>query len=359
MTKILWNGTSLAQSRREGYKDAEDQILANIKTKGIQIDHTCLIPSDVQNLNSAGIGLQYESTGSTVDCDILINNRLPSDYSFCSGYNIGFSYWETTRLPSNWVDNMNKMDEVWTTSEWAKQTFIESGVKVPVYNFRLGVDSNLYYPQLRKDPHRPFTFLSIGSPSTRKNSQIAVDAFLKLFNGFDNFLLLYKSVDAPDARIYENGNLKSLYDHPNILVVDSEITSEDLSYLYNRVDCVLYPTSGEGWGLLPFQSIAKGIPTICTNATACTEYAEMSVPLNFKMGQSKMSGIYEGCGEWAEPDFDDLCDKMLYVVSDYSEIAEKTYNNAMKKYQEMTWDSAAEDYGQRLWQILKEQKHKL
>jgi len=205
---------------------------------------------------------------------------------------------------------------------------------VPVFNFKLGVDKNLYSPSLKKYPHRPFTFLSIGSPSIRKNSQIAVNAFLKLFGERDDVHLLYKSVDSPDARIFKNGEMKSVYNQP-------------------------YPTSGEGWGLLPYQSLAKAIPTICTNATACTEYAELSVALDYKMGTANMNGIYEGHGQWAEPNFQDLCDKMLYVISSYEEVSAKTYQNVVKVYDEMIWESAVKDYGNRICQILKEQKVKL
>jgi glycosyltransferase involved in cell wall biosynthesis len=122
--------------------------------------------------------------------------------------------------------------------------------------------------------------------------------------------------------------------------------------LYNSVDCVLYPTSGEGWGLLPFQSIAAGIPTICTNATGCTEYAELSVPLDYKWSKINMSGIYENAGEWAEPSFDDLCDKMLYVTKNYDKVAEHTYKGSLEIAKKFTWQKVIEKYKRRLCRIL-------
>ena len=57
-----------------------------------------------------------------------------------SQYSIGFTYWETTALNPRWVDDMNKMDEIWTTSEFMKNVFINSGVHKPVYAFSFGVD---------------------------------------------------------------------------------------------------------------------------------------------------------------------------------------------------------------------------
>lgn len=331
---IVWNGTSLGQERNEGYKSAEDNLFAQLQD--INIYKVCL------------------GQFAHVDADILINNRLPMDYHISDGYNIGFTYWETTKLPSSWVDSMNNMDEIWTTSSWAKDVFINSGVRVPVFNFKLGVDSQLFRPNLKTEPRKPFTFLSIGSPSTRKNSQLAVDAFIKLFGKDDAYHLIYKSVDAPDARIRdESGISQSLYDYPNITVIDRDVPLSELSQIYDMADCLIYPTSGEGWGMLPYQAIAKAIPTICTDATAATEYAKLSIPLDYEWSDYNMSGIYSDCGQWAKPNFDDLCDKMLYIVNYYDLVANHTYSNVIEVYETMTWESVAKDYRERLCQILK------
>lgn len=357
--KIVLNGIGENHSRNEGYKVAEDNIFSYLKNKNIDIKYRSLMPANFLDLYNSGIGIQYESDSeTTIDEDILINHRLPLDYSVSNKYNIGFTYWETTELPSSWVSRMNQMNEIWTTSLWARNVFIESGVTVPVYNFRLGVDK-LFYPKKRIVNDSKFTFLCIGSPSTRKNSQMTVDAFIKVFSGDDRIRLLYKSIDSPDARWYRNGQMSRISDHPQIDVIEDDVPIEELSNIYDASDCVVYPTSGEGWGMLPYQGIAKGIPTICTNATGCTEYAELSVPLNFTMGKNKMPGIYSNSGSWAEPDFDDLCAKMLYVYNNYDVVSDYTYNNAVLNEQTMSWDSAAEGYYERLCQISKELKTKL
>jgi hypothetical protein len=351
--RIIWNGTSLVSPRSDGYSVAEIEICNRLQALGVDFDKECLIPNGIKTMIGAGINLSYQSDNAVfVESDILINNRLPMDYSFCNGYNIGFSYWETNRLPKEWVERMNQMDEIWTTSNWAKQVFIDSGVTVPVFAFNLGVHPE-FHPVKRKLKNNTFTFMSIGSPSTRKNSQLTVNAFLKMFEGREGVRLLYKTIDSPDARIHRNGEIFSILKHPQIDVVEDDLPIKQLSDLYDSVDCLVYPTSGEGWGMLPFQGIAKGIPTICTNATACTEYAEWSVPLDYKWSTYNISGIYSDSGDWAEPNFDDLCDKMLYVYNNYDEVSEFTYNNAVKNYSNITWDAAVEGYYERLCQISK------
>ena len=339
--KIVWNGTSLGQETNEGYKNAEDNIVSRLMLSGFDVYQTCL------------------SQFAYVECDVLINNRLPMDYQVSSGYNIGFSYWETTALPPLWVEKMNMMDEIWTTSVWAKDIFINSGVTVPVYSFKLGIDPEYFSPVLRQRKNQ-FVFGSIGSPSSRKNSQMVVDAFLKLFGDNDNVKLLYKTMGPPDARINNKTiNVKSLYEDERFIVVDNDLGLKDFAKLYDEIDCLVYPTRGEGFGLIPFQAIAKGIPTICTNETACTEYAHLSVPLDSELTDNAMFGIYENCGYWAEPNFNDLCDKMLYVYNNYDVVANNTYNNVLSVYDEMSWDYAAEGYENRLCQVLNELTAKL
>lgn len=347
---IIWSENGSCRPS-EGYGVASTNILNQLISKGIDIKRDQV--SNAPNFGGLSKMIAYFDL-TDLNIDFIINHSLPDVYRKGNSYSIGFSYWETNKLRRDWIPYMNNMDEVWTTSRWAKEVFIDSGVKVPVYDFKLGIDQSLYYPELRKRKSN-FVFLSIGSPSTRKNSQMAVSAFIKLFGNKEEYSLIYKSNGPPDARI--NNDIPDarmgLKDHSRIKVIDWEVSESELAELYDQADCVLYPTSGEGWGILPMQGIAKGIPTICTNATACTEFAELSIPLDFSWSTHKMSGIYSGAGEWAYPNFDDLCDKMLYVVNNYDEVAKHTYKGAKHIQNNLTWDKVTIPMADRICQIMK------
>ena len=103
--------------------------------------------------------------------------------------------------------------------------------------------------------------------------------------------------------------------------------------IYNQAHCLVYPTNGEGFGLIPFQGIATGLPTIVTNATACADFAEMSVPLDSSPAPGK--GIH--LGDWVNPDLDDLRDKMKYVYENFDEVKEKTLHSANIIHSTQTW----------------------
>ena len=345
---IVWSDNQIPKFS-EGYGYTPDCLYQFIGSSGLPIRRSKpTMPSEIGRIQ-AGINLGYFEKKEHVN-EIVINYSVPDTFAKSLKYSVGFTFWETNRLPTDWVRDCNNMDEIWTCSKAMQEVFINSGITKPVHEFKLGVDPKIYFPK-KQSINGTFKFLSMGSPSTRKNSQIAVDAFLKVFGQDDGCELIYKSNGPQDARIYINGSMYPL-EHPRIKVINHEVTVEELGEIYDSANCLLYPTSGEGWGLIPFQAIAKGIPTICTNALAATEFANMSVPLDFKWGTKNMSGIYENAGEWAEPNFDDLCDKMLYVVNNYAEVCDETYRGAEFINQNMTWEHVSQKYIARLKDIV-------
>ena len=355
---LVWSDNQVPKDS-EGYGYVPYSIFPFLENSGLPIRRSfprgweqigqLQLPQEIATLNGMGIGYMEKDECSN---EIIINHSTPSAFIKSNIYSIGFTYWETNRLPNDWVTACNKMDEIWTCSLEMQKIFIASGIERPVYEFKLGVNPDIFYPKLRT-PHSPFTFLSMGSPSSRKNSQMTVDAFLKLYDGNHDYRLLYKTNGEPDGRIYRGGTMYPLR-HPQIEVIDDNVSHERLGEIYDMADCLVYPTSGEGWGMIPFQAIAKGIPTICTDALASTEYAYMSVPLDFKWDKWKMNGIYSDAGEWAVPDFDDLCDKMQYIATNYEEVANKTYQSALHINKNMTWGQVSKSYIDRMKDILKE-----
>lgn len=347
---IVWSSNNLAKFS-EGYGYTADCLYKFIGSSGLPIRTSKpSMPDEIGRIQS-GIGLGYFQKNDYVN-EIVINHSVPDVFCKSLKYSVGYTYWESNHLPDNWVRDCNRMDEVWTCSEFMRHVFVKSGVTKPVYEFKLGVDPDLYFP-IKRTPHNQFTFISIGSPATRKNSQMAVDAFLKVFGNNENYRLIYKSNGPPDART-STGNMVGPLNHPRITVIDDEYSHVDFAKLYDQADCLLYPTRGEGWGNIPFQGIAKGIPTICTNATACTEYASMSVPLDFSWDSQSMFGLYSGAGQWAKPNFDDLCDKMVFVADNYEAISKKTYDSALLINKNMTWEKVSQKYIDRMKTILLE-----
>lgn len=252
-------------------------------------------------------------------------------------YRVGYTPWESSEIPDYWPSRMREMDEIWTTCNYIKDIYESYNVNETIKVIPHGIDPEIWKIENRYLTDK-FIFFHVGGPTDRKGGQRVVDAFLSLFGDNEDVFLLMKSNGPSEARYYDKKlGFGGAYRHPRIHVIESYISTEDLVKLYNRSHCLVYPTNGEGFGLIPFQGIASGLPTICTNATGCADFASMSVPLDSKPTAGQ--GIH--LGDWVEPDFHDLCEKMLYVYNNFDEVKEKTLQSASIIHTTQTWDHIA------------------
>jgi glycosyltransferase involved in cell wall biosynthesis len=248
-------------------------------------------------------------------------------------YRVGYTPWESSVVPDSWRETMPQMQEIWTPSQYCVDIFEENNLNKIIRKVPHGIDPELWKIENRYLTDK-FIFFHVGGPTARKGGQRVVDAFLDLFDGNDDVMLILKSNEDTECRFYKNGvDFKSAAAHPQIVSINYQVAVEDLVRLYNRSHCLVYPTNGEGFGLIPFQGIATGLPTIVTNATACADFAELSVPLDSK--PTKGVGVH--LGDWVEPDADDLRDKMRYVYDNYNEVKEKTLESARLIHNTQTW----------------------
>lgn len=252
-------------------------------------------------------------------------------------YRVGYTPWESTVIPKTWVPRMNEQDEIWTPATFCKDVFEAHGVK-EVTVIPHGINPE-HYPIVEGEPDAPFTFIHVGGPTERKGGARVVNAFLDLFDGNRDIQLVMKSTGFSEGRWEpRGGGQRNASEHPQITVYEFPADINFMREFYGRGHCMVYPSNGEGFGLIPFQAIASGIPTICTNGTAMSDFANMSIPLDFTWGPGE--GIHYG--DWCIPDEQDLRDKMLWVVDNWREAKDKTMKNAKWIHQNQTWDNVAD-----------------
>lgn len=252
---------------------------------------------------------------------------------------IGYTPWESTLIADTWPYLMNQCDEIWTTSQFCSEVFVANGITVPVHVVPHGIDPDVWTIQEREVGGR-FKFLHVGGETGRKNVQMVVDAFLDLFDGNTDIELVLKSHGASTARWKKNGEwMGNIGNHPQVTCITETFESEyDLVRLHHDAHCMVYPTMGEGFGFIPFQAIATGMPTICTNLTGCQDFADMSIPLDATWGPGY--GIH--LGDFAVPDPDHLRSCMQDVVDNYYAHKKKALQSAHIIHSSMTWANIAD-----------------
>jgi glycosyltransferase involved in cell wall biosynthesis len=270
-----------------------------------------------------------------------VNYCSPYYYQYTGKQNVGYTPWESTSLPAAWVERIDKCDQVWTTSQWCKEVFENNGVESAIEVVPHGIS-----PEWRIEEREiadKFYFLHLGGDLTRKNVQLVVDAFLDLYDGDDGFHLILKASSAISLVL---DDFDATNNHPQITIITRFLDEDSLVALYSNCHCFVYPTSGEGFGLSPFQAIATGMPTICTDLTGCTEYSGLSMPLDAKfVAEEEYYGDIEftsvGHPQVAAPDTRHLRELMTDAVKNFPKHKAQAIRSARILHSMQSWDSIA------------------
>lgn len=345
--KVSLTGAPDYMDRTVGYGEASWHIYKNFEKNGIE----CVLKN--QN-NYTGVSLEdlIELEPDYFRPNIGISFIFPNQYSFGSNqYKIGYTPWESTGIFPDWKKPLNDVDEFWTTSEWCADIFSKHTTK-PIFIYKHGVTDDWVPKKRIINPSRPFRFLHIGEPASRKDAQLVVDVFIELFEGNPNVELILKCSGMNTTRAFNKkgftGSPSAI--HKNIKTIESFITTDQINGLYDLCDAFVYPSWGEGFGLNPLQAIAKGIPTISTHDWAT--YAEyITLPVNGSWANSPWPGTHPG--KMIRPDKMHLKEQMLSVYNDYEKYSDVAYKNAFLAHRDYNWDKVSKPAIKRLKEIQK------
>lgn len=245
-----------------------------------------------------------------------------------------FTMTESEEVPKGWTERINWLGErLLVPCEWCADVFKAGGVKIPIHVVHGGTPPEEFPVQQRVNHNERFTFLALGDRGGRKGHDLAWLAFVKAFG-----------TNHPAARMVikaRGGGLLGL--DTSKVTRHLSLWREDVDTMadvYAQADCLVYPTRGEGWGMPPREAACMGIPVICTDYSGTAVGIDhWALPLrNWK---SRPSAIYDGA-PWAEPDVDEIAEKMLWVY----EHRDEAKCNALKAAQwirdNQTWRHSAE-----------------
>ena len=258
-----------------------------------------------------------------------------------ASYSIGRSMFETDGLPSHWVSAANKLDELWVTSAFNRDTFRDAGVRVPMPVVPGGVDSDFFRADvapLRLEGLRGTVFLSVFEWRLRKGWDVLLRAWAEAFRPDDDVTLVLRTypiskvdadrnTDVIDARIdaflRESCEGRMRGDVAPIKVLGARVAGRDLPALYNMASAFVLPTRGEGWGRPFMESMACGVPVIATNWSAHLEFMnhENSYLVDIdglEPADSSEVSVYAG-QRWATPSAAHLTTQLRRVHRDRAE----------------------------------------
>lgn len=252
-------------------------------------------------------------------------------------YQISYTPWESTVVPERWRESLSLVDEIWTTSDWCANVFEDNGYR-DVRVFPHGIDP-IWSPRRRRESD-VIKFLHVGEPAPRKAGQMVVDAFTKLFGNDPRYSLTLKVFKHNTTRIYNNYIDKNILGLPNVLynniyIIDKDMTTEELVKLYHEHDVLVYPSYGEGFGFIPLQALATGMPTICTDGWA--HYDQYIGPLKLKSELIDSPWPFPHEGKVFEPNYKHLLELMRDVSINFKAYSGYYYAQSTKIHEDYNW----------------------
>lgn len=256
-------------------------------------------------------------------------------------YKIYGTHLEATEVWPHWIDTMNQADEIWVGNPFARDAVLNSGVTTPTYVFEHGID-DMWKPY-RRGKNDKIRFLHVDSDSPRKRADMVEKAFTELFDGNPDYELTLKYHG--DREYQEIGLEKFIekYSHgSNVNKIYATLTQEELVQLYYSHDVLVYPSEGEGFGFIPLQALATGMPVISTSRWCSYDHYFKDNIIESKLGKTTYTGYY--AGEVILADYDSLLYQMKKVADDIETQCDFYYKQAKSVYNKYNWQNMVDEF---------------
>lgn len=260
--------------------------------------------------------------------------------------------WETTRLPPQFVQHLERADQIWVPTAWGRELFVNSSVDgsrirvVPE-----GVDSSRFTPPAECRSRDRFRFLCVGKWEERKGSAGLVRTFLRAFRSDEPVELVMHAhnpfLPTCDVRVLIDQERRALGREAAPVFVSEPTDFAGLVRLMQNSDAFVLPTRAEGWGLPILEAMACGLPCIVTDYGGHLAFANKTNSYLIEVQSLEWANdpvefpAPDAFGKWAQPDLDHLAHLMRHVFLNRDEARAKGARARRDAVEKWSWDNAA------------------
>lgn len=264
---------------------------------------------------------------------------------------VAFPFFEIDEFDAIRKKSLSVPDMVLATSEWGKNVLFHNGVK-NIQKVPLGVDPFIFSP--KENTGDTYKFFTIGKIERRKCTDLLPAIFDNAFNKNDD-VELHVMCDSPLPQIKQQMPFfkKAFANSPlgdKIHIHSLKNTDYELASFIQEMDCGIFMTRAEGWGLPILQSLSCGKPIIVTDYSAQSEFCntDNAMLVNITKLEPAIDNIwFNGTGSWAsieQHQIDQCIEHMQRAFKNrlrYNEAGLKTaidfsWSNSAKKLLECT-----------------------
>jgi len=279
--------------------------------------------------------------------------------------------WEYGALPRSWVAGLHEhgADEVWTPSTYCRELFLDAGFAPErIAVVPNGIDPERFSAERAIEPYplatkKAYRFLYLGGMLPRKGVDLLLKAYRRAFERIDDVTLVLKLFGTRSFYQLDDEGTRTLRAFaadpaaPELVVLDDDVTDEDVVRLYRSCDALAFPYRGEGFGLPMLEAMACGLPVIATAGGAADDFLDGDVAYRVPAVRVPITGEFRGealvgPGWWLEANVDDLAATLRHVVAHPEEARAKGRRGAERARTSWTWDHAAAIAAARLRALL-------
>ena len=314
--------------------------------------------------------------------DIWMQITVPNEFQPVGNYNIGVTAGiETTVVPGEFVEGVNRMDITLTSSNHSKNVFLNSQfekkdnngkvlgttkVEKPIEVLMEGADLDTYKVintpcSLDINIKEDFAYLFVGHwlpgdiGEDRKNVGLLVKAFFETFKNKSKkpALILKTSIvgashmdrDEVLKRINSIKQTVNSTDLPNIYLLHGDLTDTEMNELYNhpKVKAMVSLTKGEGYGrpLLEFSLSKK--PIIVSGWSGHMDF--LNPEFNIIIG-GELKNVHPSSAnkfllaesQWFNPNHGQIGNSLTEVFKNYKKYKDLGKRQSHKSKTEYSWD---------------------
>lgn len=240
---------------------------------------------------------------------------------------LAVTMWEDDACPPFWPEHFARVDAVGAPSRFCQQMF-QKNCSSEVLYVPLGVNADAFPYRRRSNPHatgEPFVVLhtTTGMGDPRKGAREAIAAFKAAFTNGENVQLILRA---------QHGIISEAIGDPRIVPWSAYLPEDQKKNVLYAAHVLLYPSWGEGFGLLPLEAIATGLPAICSLNTSMLDYAYLfdGVACDPVPSVLQTPTIPRSHGQLQKPRHNELVNQLKFAYMSYEQATNIADDRARK-----------------------------
>lgn len=203
----------------------------------------------------------------------------------------------------SWLQYFKMVDELWVPNSSNQKMLQDIEIKSKVIPYSFDTES---YTKARKELNfglskNKFKFYFIGDGNSRKNIDGILRCYFSEFTLLDNVCLVlklnsktfnreqfYQKIDTIKKQLRIHSKLEY---YPQVLVLNQDLSDDDIHNLHHSCNCYLGISHGEGWSIPAYEAMCYGNTPICSNDGGPKDFINESDPST----GSLISGVYSVC----------------------------------------------------------------